>query len=635
MLRGLRKASGNWVGKIIMGIVVSILVLSFAIWGVGDIFRGFGLSTLATVGSTEIGVEQFRQIYNERMQQFSAQIGRPIPPDQARALGLDRQILGQITAEVALDERARQLKLGISDQQVASAIRDIPSFRGPSGQFDHAYFEMRIRSAGFTERRFVAEQRKLMVRNHLTDSIANVSVLPNAFLDAVTRYQNERRTIEYAVLGAAQAGDIPSPTPEQIATFYEERKNLFRAPEYRSIVVAKLAPEDVSKWTTITDEEARKFYDERRGRFESPPQRQIQQIRFINPEDAEKASARIKEGTPFEAIAQERGVDPNELGTISNTEEASRLRGKEFVDAVFALPEGGVSAPIKTTLGTVIIRVAKIEPTRVRSFDEAKDEIKQELARDRVRAEVNEKHDKTEDERAGGQSVAAAAQKIGLTAQVIQAIDRNGRDPGGAEVPDLPARAELLRVAFSTDVGIEADPLRLPDGGYVWFDVTGITPARDRNLEEVKDQVEARWRETQVSERLTTKANAMVEKLKAGASLAEVAQAENVKAETAADLRRSSTEPSTPAVAAAFTTPKGEAASAEGRTPGERIVLRVTEVAVPSADAASPEGKQIQDNLRNAIGEDLLREYVTQVEREIGTTVNADALRRAVGGEAL
>src|SRR5882762_2146159 len=114
MLRGLRKSSNGWVGKTIMVGVVGFLALSFAIWGIGDIFRGFGCSTFAKIGNTEIGIEQFRQIYNERLQQISRQLGQPLSMDQARARGIDRVIISQLVAETSLDERARALRLGVT-----------------------------------------------------------------------------------------------------------------------------------------------------------------------------------------------------------------------------------------------------------------------------------------------------------------------------------------------------------------------------------------------------------------------------------------------------------------------------------------------------------------------------------------
>src|SRR5204862_4277620 len=79
MLRGIRKASANWLGRAVMGGVMGLLALSFAVWGINDIFRGFGRSTLAKIGGTEIPIESFRQTYNERLQQISRRLGRPIP----------------------------------------------------------------------------------------------------------------------------------------------------------------------------------------------------------------------------------------------------------------------------------------------------------------------------------------------------------------------------------------------------------------------------------------------------------------------------------------------------------------------------------------------------------------------------
>src|SRR5512132_3437760 len=155
MLRGLHKASSTWIGKGLMAVVMGFLVISFAIWGIGDIFRGFGRNAVAAVGGTEISIEQFRQFYNERVQQLGRQVGRPIAPDEARSRGLDRQLLGQLIAETTLDEEAKQLRLGLANSDIAQRITADPSFRGPNGQFDRARFEQLIRQAGFTETRFI------------------------------------------------------------------------------------------------------------------------------------------------------------------------------------------------------------------------------------------------------------------------------------------------------------------------------------------------------------------------------------------------------------------------------------------------------------------------------------------------
>ncbi|HZL62989.1 MAG TPA: SurA N-terminal domain-containing protein, partial [Pseudolabrys sp.] len=217
MLRGIHKATSTWVGKAVMAVVMGGLIISFAIWGIGDIFRGFGLNSALKIGNTEITVEQFRQYYTERLQQLSRQIGRPITPDQARATGIDRQVLSQLVAETTLDEQAKALRLGIGNDEIASRITNDPSFRGLNGLFDRARFVEVIRQAGFTEGRFVEEQRRVILRRQIAFSIGGEFNVPVTAMAALNQYQNEKRAIEYLALGPAQAGDIPAPTPELLS----------------------------------------------------------------------------------------------------------------------------------------------------------------------------------------------------------------------------------------------------------------------------------------------------------------------------------------------------------------------------------------------------------------------------------
>jgi len=385
MLRGIRIASKNWLGKAVMGVVMGLLIVSFAIWGIGDIFRGFGTSKLAKIGGTEIGIEQFRQIYNERLQQIGRQIGRPISPDQARALGFDQQLLGQVVAETALDERARQLGLGLSDAEVARRITEDPIFRGFTGQFDRGRFEQMIRSAGYTEARYAAEQRRVSLRRQLADSISGDVAAPKSMAEAVNRYEGEERSIEYVTLDRTRAGDIPAPTPEVLARYFDERKILFRAPEYRKVSIIVLSIADALPWITVTDAEAKARYEEQRSRYVTPERRQVQQIVFPTADEARSAADRIAGGLGFAALAAERGLKEADidLGLVSKQGMVDRA----IADAAFALKPGEVSGPVQGRFGTAIVQVTKIEPEQVRAYEEVAPEIKRDLAAGRAREE--------------------------------------------------------------------------------------------------------------------------------------------------------------------------------------------------------------------------------------------------------
>lgn len=632
MLRGIHEASRNWLGKIVMAVVMGLLVISFAIWGIGDIFRGFGLSTVAKIGKTEIGVEQFRTYYNDRLQALSRRMGRPISPDQARALGLDRQLIGQLVAETALDERARDLRLTLSDAEIAQQIVNDKNFAGPSGQFDRNRFEALIRNAGFTEARFVAEQRRTLVRRELTDTIAGNVTPPNTLIAAIQQFQNETRTIRYLSLGPAQAGDIPAPSAEELAKYFEERKVLFRAPEYRSIVLVELTPENLAQWQTISDADARKVYDENPDKFGTPERRHLRQIMFPNADEAKAASEKIAGGASFESIAEQRGLKDadTDLGTLTK----SGIVDPAIASAAFALKEGEVSAPVQGRFGTVLIKAVKVEPGQMKSFEQVAPEIKKELALNKARGDVIDTQNKIEDARAGGATLAEAAQKAGLTPRTIDAVDRSGRGTDGAPVPNLPKNVDVLSQAFATQVGIETDPVQVPGGGYLWYEVTNVTPSRERNLDEVKPQVETRWKDDQIARKLKEKADEIVGKLKAGGNIDEIAAASGVKVETAADLKRNATGASVPAsvIDLAFRTAKDTPVAAEGARPTEMIVFTVTAVNDPKFDPAAAETKQMAEGLKPAITESLLAEYVAQLQTDYGVSINPTVFNQIVGG---
>jgi len=632
MLRGLQKASKNWLGKVVMAVVMGLIVISFAIWGIGDIFRGFGLSTVAKIGGSDIGVEQFRNYYNDRLQRLGQQMRRPITPDQARALGLDRQFLAQLVAETILDEQARQLKLGVSDVDISRRITNDPVFQTPGGQFDRLRFEQMIRQAGYTEGRFVAEQRRQTLRREIAESISGGLKVPNSMLVAVDRFQNEQRTIEFVMLGPAQAGEIEKPTPEVLAKYFDERKALFRAPEYRKVVLLGLSAADQARWSTVPDADVRKAYDDNKAAYGTPERRHVLQIVFPNIDDAHAAAEKLKGGTTFAALASERGLQETDidLGTINK----ASIIDPAIADAAFSLKEGETSAPVQGRFGAVLLQVSKIEAGSTKPFEEVAPQIKQEIAASRARSEINQLRDKIEDERAGGASLAEAAQKLGLTSRTIEAVDRSGRAPEGNAVANLPQGVDVVSAAFASDIGVETDPLQLPGGGFVWFEVAGITPSRERTLDEVKDQVETRWRDDQIAQRLKTKSDDIVSKLKTGASLTELARANGVKIETASGLQRGRPSDKVPAkvVDATFTTGKGDVGSTDGDKATERFIFRLTEVSEPKLDTASEQTKRVEETLRQALTEDLLTQYIARLETDIGVSINQAALSQVIGG---
>ena len=626
----MRKASSNWLGKIVMATVMGVLIISFGVWGIADIFKGFGQSTLAKIGRTEISAEQFRQLYTDKLQQLGRSFGRPLTMDQARAFGLDRQVLQQTIAEAALDEEARRIGLGQSDAETMRMIVNDPNFKGLSGTFEPARFQATIRQFGFTEQRYIADQRKVSLRRQIAGTVSAGLEPPKVLIEALSRYQNEQRSVEYVKLDAAHAGTIEPPSPETLASYFDDHKTQFRAPEYRKIAFVAITPEEIGKWTDVSDEEAKKIFEQRRDRLGTPERREVSQIVFPNADEAAAARSRIGSGTSFEDLAKERGLNPHDvdLGLVAK----SGIIDPAVAEAAFSLPSGEVSQPLTGRFGVTLVKIGKIEPGVEPSYEALAPNLKKEIAIERARASVADLHNKMEDERGGGASVVEAAQKLGLAPVTIEAVDRSGRLPNGQPVANIPRGLDVVSQAFNSDVGVDNDPIQF-NGGYVWYDVLGITPSRERNLDEVKDQVEARWRSDQITTQLRAKATEMVQKLGQDGKLADEAASAGLKVETAVGFRRDTSLPGLPAAAVteAFRTPKDSVGQTAGTGPGEWIVFRVTDVSVPPVDLASEEMKKVKETLLRGLTDEQVGQYVSKLESEIGVTINQAAFAQVTG----
>ena len=202
----------------------------------------------------------------------------------------------------------------------------------------------------------------------------------------------------------------------------------------------------------------------------------------------------------------------------------------------------------------------------------------------------------------------------------------------GKPVTGLPQGIDVVSPAFASNIGVENEPIQY-NGGELWFDVLGVTPSRDRALDEVKDQVETRWKDEQISTRLRAKAAEMVGKIEKGATLETEAAAAGVKVETAKLFKRDGEAKDVPErlVAAAFRTPKDGVGQTEGNGASEWVVFKVTDIVVPPVDLASEDVKKLTENLRRAEMEEQLGAYIAKLETDIGVTINQNAFAVATG----
>ena len=630
MLESMRNATQGFVGRAVMTVVLGLIIVSFAVWGIGDVFRGFTSDKVATVGSANITAQTFRNAYQTSLQQYQRQLKTPLTNAQAHAMGIDARTLSQLISDTALDEKARGLGLAISDATISAAVLADPRLQDKSGKFDRDRFDAALRDSGLSERGFVAQQRQTYLRQQIGYSLAAGIAAPKALVEALARVDSQNRSLDYFVLPASAAGEIAPPADDALKSFYDARKAQYRAPEYRDFTLLAVTPTSLAKPTEVSDADATALYERVKDkRFGAPEKRKVQQIVFASEADAAEASAKIKAGGNFDDIAKERKLSDKDidLGEVSRGE----IFDKAIADAAFALGPGGVSDVVKGQFGSVIVRVLLITPATLKPYSEVADGLKREIAVERAAKDALAVHDKIEDARVAGKTLDEAAKSFGLSARAIVGVDASGLDKAGAAVADIPETSQVLRAAFASDVGVDDQAVATKDRGFVWFAVTKIEPARERTLDEVKDKVTAQWRDDQVAKALAAKGAELVTQLNSGADIAALAATAGAEVRKAADVhRQGGASLSESVVTAMFATPAGGAGSAT--TPEGRLVFKLTADATPPFDWADPKAKAMQDKAGGSVTDGFINEYISALQRELGVTVNDSVLRAAEGG---
>jgi peptidyl-prolyl cis-trans isomerase D len=637
MLSGIRTAAGTWLGKAVLVVLFGFLIVSFAIWGIGDIFRGGVSTSVASVGRTEINSETFRRAFQNRVTEVQRQ-ARGLTTEQARQLGLDRQVLDQMIGDAALNEAGRKLGLALDDQTVARILAEDPAFTGADGRFNRLAFDGYLREAQLTEQGLIQQHRQTLLRRHLVQSLAGGIQTPNALLEAVHRYRAEERTVQYVVIPGAIPAALTLPDESVLRALHEQRKASYRAPEYRAFTLLSVLPEDFAAEIVVNEQDLRAAYDRMMaaGRLGTPERRQVQQIVFPMLAEAQAASQKLQGGTTFEALLEEMKLKPADIDLGLKTR--SELIDRAVADAAFALAEGAVSAPVQGQFGVVILRVGRIEPTTAPPLANVTETVRAEVIAQRitsdrgVRDRVNQLHDKVEELRTAGKTLEQAAGELKLTLRKIDGADAQGRDKAGQPLV-LPEAQNLLRAIFASDRGVDNEAIKTATNGFVWFEITAVERSRERSFEEARTEVADAWRREEANRQTLEGATALLKKAEGGATFEEIAAEAGGAVETIEGVTRTGKEAiNASAALTIFALADGAVALAPGQGT-DRLLVRVTGRNVPPFDATTAETQQLRQSLDGSLAGDLMQSYITKLQTELGARVNDRALALATGAQ--
>ncbi len=600
MLQAIRTRANSFVVKLLFG----LLTATFALWGIGDIFRNWGTdTTIAKVGSKEITADQVNQAVRDQLAQLRSVLGNDIDMEQAKQLGIVNTALQQIVGADLIDLEVKRLGLDIGDDAVRQAIYDNPSFKGPSGNFDRDRYAQLLAANQLTQTQFETSMRQAMARMQLTNAILAGMTPPSILVDTLYRARAEKRTADMVTLTPGDVPAPPAPTEEQLAAFHDSHQDAFRKPEQRSFTLALLRVDDVAATIKVPDDKLKEEYQSRQDEFRTPEERNVQQLLLPDEEKAKAAKAALDGGKDFAAVAKDAAnadATTTDLGWVKRDDLPP-----ELAQTAFSLAEGKASDPVHTSFGWHILRVSGIKAETVQPFDAVKDKLAQEIARDQAGDQIAKTANDIDDALAAGTPFAEVAQKFGLKTQQVVNIDAQGHGADGKQV-DLPSPSDnILHTAFATDADQTSSLIELGEEGYFFLHVDKVAPSVVQPLAEAHGTAVSLWQADQKQQALAKLAAAITQEVNGGKSLKDVAAARKLTLTTTPPLQRMGGSDAVPPalVVALFGTKEGGAVSAPA---GDNFAVAQLKSIAPAdpakdANAVQPVSDEIANQMRNDV----------------------------------
>ena len=619
------------VGSVIIKIFVVLLVLGFGAWGVQDMLGyqvGGGSNDVAVVGGEDLsGRGLYSDVYGEinRMREF---MGNSFNIEKARQLGVVDAVLERQINSAAIRIGARELGIAISDALVREAVLQEPMFRGLAGNFDGERFKQILKSNGLTEKNYIARVREDLVRQQLVNTLNAGVIVPARLVDQVYSFREETRDVEIGFVADSAVPEISGTGDVELREYYTKHKKMFTAPAYRAVDFVRLNAADLARNIEISDDNALKAYSDRLDEFTLEERRNIRQILLSDEVTAKTAEEKVKKGEDFLDVAQEVANQDKATAELGILTRGDLL--PDLADPVFQLSLGGISAPIKSSLGWHVMQVVAITPGKTKSFDEVKAEVKEALALQKAIDAIFDISNRFEDELAGGASLAEAASRLGLKVEKLGALDRAGNDSSGEAIANLPL-GDFVGTAFSAIEGEDSAMIESGDDGFYILNVTKVTPPALRPFSSVKDQVAAAWKSEKRREGAQSLAAVIVGAVGDGKKLEDGPSGWNIKIRSVLGVRRQGNQPEkigNKLAQKVFKLKLGEAAM---ERVGDGYEIAVLKKIISAPVGPSESKKNVESQIVQSIRNDLNSQLVAGFRKNAGVSINRRAIDMLFG----
>ncbi|QUD88541.1 peptidyl-prolyl cis-trans isomerase [Phenylobacterium montanum] len=517
-------------------VLLSLLIVSFAIWGIRDVFHGRISNAVVTAGSREVTPAEFKRMFNLGLKQIEQRQGQPVSLQDAVAGGFDQQILNDLSGAEAFDEFVHRMGVIPADSLVGDAIAKQPDFFNKiTGRFDKDAYQRTLAENDLTPDKFETIERDQIAENHLAAGIGAGLRAPKTYGAMVAGYEFESRNLTFFMLSPGNVAKPEPPTDAQLQAFLNAHAAALKLPERRVLSVVRFSAQAMAGSMPADPAAVEKLYNFRKDTASTPEKRSLVQIPVKDAAAAAAVVAKLNQGQDPAAVAKSINVSP-----ISYQETAqSGVADPKVADAAFAMKAGEVKGPIQGALGLAVVKVTDIKPAHQATLEEMRPTLEAQVKKDAAGQKVFDAVQKYQDSHASGSNLAEAAKASGGVVMQIGPITAEGMNPsdaGGA--PPQGLTPKLLSEAFKLPQGGETDMENEASGEYFAVRVEKVIPPSVPALAEIKPRLMQAYMIDQITSRLQAKADEALARLKKGETMEAIAASMGAQAQHAQGLTR-------------------------------------------------------------------------------------------------
>lgn len=510
---------------ILVGVLVGMLVLAFAVWGIEDVFSPNSTNAVVKVGESEVSQDEFMDSFNDEMQKFAEENGEGITPQQAYDRGIPQQLIGQFTQQLAIEADASDLGIGVNSRDVMRYAESIDAFRNQITQeFDRQTLQRILAANRMTEADFEKDVITALTQQQTLPAIMGGIEAPSDYAQRYNTFVNEIRRASLIRFDPSALETQPEPTDAELQSYVAANQSRFTAPEYRRFLMIRIEPFDFRQDVEITDEQLRERFDTLIGAGElgAVETRDVSVISVATEDQANSVAARLSTGEDVNALVAELGLPSADQ---FNGIKEDALINPDSSTAAFEAEEG-MAQVAPTGFGTFeVVYVRTINAADVPDFETMREELTTDVIEGQALRTINDFERVIDDRLLEGATIEEIAEDLSVPLSSYPYIDRNGTTQDGTRlsgftlIPGIASDDTLLQSVFTGDIGFESDIIATSNGGLAILRVTDTINSTPKPFADVREQASQLWKAEQVSDAMTQKGVALAKRVREGESL--------------------------------------------------------------------------------------------------------------------